>query len=180
MWRPRSRTSWASLRSQWAQWTCSRSSSTPSPALRSFGCGLRTGHKRKSQTDRSILHTRSTCRKARVRVHEQLRHEVSPSGAYWAHLRWRSSTGTRTGWSRSSPCTAVSSPPRSQDLPSYVRVGAATLRAKSHIGVPGHSNVGVMFGRVTRAHAGGAREGDDTSTAMPSSLITTCSCMSSC
>ena len=84
-------------------------------------CGLWTGHKRKSLTDRSILHTRSTCRKARVRVHEQLRHEVLPSGVYWAHHRWRSSTGTRTGRIRSSPCTAVSSPPRSEDLSPFVR-----------------------------------------------------------
>ena len=53
---------------------------------------------------------------------EQLRHEVSPSGAYWAHLRWRNSTATRTWWSRSSPCTAVSSPPRSRDLSPFVRV----------------------------------------------------------
>ena len=27
---------------------------------------------------------------------------------------------------------------------------AATLRAKSHIGVPGHSNVGAMLGSPTR------------------------------
>ena len=50
---------------------------------------------------------------------------------------------------------------------------ATTLRAKSHIGVPGHSNVGVIPGLANRVHAGGAREGDDVSQAMLSSLFST-------